>query len=467
MKKVGVICLIICLLLCLYPVSAADLNEDASVTSGCNTLDGCVPVLGRHQIVKNAAAVLLYETNTDTLMYAYNADDKIPPASLSKILTALIAIEKGDMNDAVAVRADVLSTVSPGAAVSGLIAGEVLTVRDLLYCMMVASGNDAAAVLAEHVMGSQKAFVDEMNRDAVELGCTGTNFTNVHGLHNKNQYTTARDVGRFLAKAIQNEQFREVFGAKYYAVPATNKSDIRHLYTQNYLLNSNITDDYYDTRVTGSRTGVANDMTRNIASTAKVGEMNLLCVVMGSKSDYDDKGNIKKVGGYEESRMLLDSGFNGYKAVQILHPNQVLLQSSVVGGSSDVSIGTADAAFAVIPYDVDADDLVYRYVNEKSLTAPIEKGEILSTVQVWCGSLCIAQEELYALNKVEIPQAPQEKEPIAVQTTDFWTVFLYVLGALLVIALLGFIVMTVLRATKIAKAKKQSRRNSRNRRRSR
>ncbi len=465
MKKVGALCLVVFILLSNLSVSAADPAEDASVISGCNTLDARVPVLGDRQLVDNAAAMFLYETNSDTLMYAYNADVQVPPASLLKILTALIVIEKGNMTDVVTVKSDVLATISPDAAVSGLIADEVLTVEDLLYCMMVASGNDAAVVLADHVMGDQKTFVAEMNRYAAELGCTGTNFTNVHGLHDEKQYTTARDVARFLVRALQNERFREVFGTKYYAVPATNKSGIRHLYTQNYLLNSEI---YYDSRVTGSRTAVANDRTRSIASVARVNDMSLVCVVIGAKSEYDADGySVKVYGGYNETKQLLDLGFSGYKAVQILHPMQVLKQCSVAGGSCDVTIGTNDNAFSVIPDNVHAEDLIYRYMDEENLTAPIEKGQKLSTVQVWCGTLCIAQKDLYALNSVGTVTSGSVNNPQQNDTSDFWNVFLYVLGAILVIAFLIFIVLSVLRAVRLAKARKHRRRISRNRRRSR
>ena len=161
MKKICTICLAALLVLCLLPI-AVFAQVDSSVTEGCNTLDGQVPFLGTGQLVSNCAAAVLYETNTDTLMYAHNADAQVSPASLVKILTALVAIEKGKMDDAVTVRQEVLDTLAPDAAVVELEADEVLTVKDLIYCMMVGSGNDAAVVLCDHVMGSQDAFVAEM-----------------------------------------------------------------------------------------------------------------------------------------------------------------------------------------------------------------------------------------------------------------------------------------------------------------
>ena len=130
----------------------------------------------------------------------------------------------------------VACNTATAAAIIDLRAKYPDTVKDLLYCMMVASGNDAAIILADHVLGSQKAFVAEMNRYVTELGCANTHFTNVHGLHDDKQYTTARDMAKILAKAIQNTLFCEVFGAKEYAMPQTNKSNARRLISQNYLL---------------------------------------------------------------------------------------------------------------------------------------------------------------------------------------------------------------------------------------
>ena len=468
MKKITAILLVLILAFSILPVSAVESGENTSISGGCNTLDGQLPYLGNQMLISNAAAAFLYETNTDTVMYAQNADAQVSPASLLKILTALIAIEKGSLTDVVTVKADVLSTLPVDAAVVELVADEVVTVEDLLYCMMVGSGNDAAVALADHVLGSQQAFVTEMNRYAAELGCTGTNFTNVHGLYDKNQYTTARDMARILVKAIQNEEFCKVFGAKYYSVPETNKSSARHLATQNYLINNDKVVAYFDERVTGGRTAVNNDQTRSIASTAQVNDMNLICIVFGAKSQFEKDGySVKVFGGYDETKKLFDLGFTGNRTAQILHAGQVMQQNSVMNGGSDVIIGTHEGAASVIPDGASENQLTYRYVNEVPLTAPIEKDQRVSTLQIWYGSVCLAQTDLYAMNKV-VPAGTQFADTGKNGgAAAFWSVLLYVLGGICVIALLGFVALLLLRASRVAKAKRQSRRNSRNRRRSR
>lgn len=466
MKKVVAICISALLLLSVLPVSAAETSDNSTVTVSSNTLDSQMPLLGNQQLVTNAQAAILYETGTDTLMYALNPDAQVPPVSLLKILTALIAIENGRMDDVVTVRADVLATLDPDAAVVELIVDEVVTVEDLLYCMMVGSGNDAAVVLADHVLGSQEAFVVEMNRYAQELGCTGTNFTNVHGLSDKDQYTTVRDIARIIAKAIQNETFCKIYGARYYSVPATNKSEARHLSTQNYLMNNDDVIIYYDTRVTGSRTGLNSDRSRSIASVAKDGDMSLVCVVIGAKSEYEKDGYTEKVfGGYNETKQLLDLGFQGYKPAQILHANQILTQLPVTNGESQVSIGTHSSAFSVIPENVNAEGLTYRYLDEIDLVAPIRKGQKVSTLQVWCGSACVAQADLFAMNSVRVIGADGYNNGSGGIKIGFGTILLYVIGIVVILAILLFLYLCILRAIRISKVKEQSRRRRRYRRR--
>lgn len=467
MKKIIAICLTL-LLVGNFTVFAADSSDDASVVSGCNTLDSAVPYLGVQTSVKNCKAAIVYETNSDTLMYAQNADTQLPPSSLLKILTALIAIEKGNLTDVVMVKEETLATLADDAVSIKLVPEEVLTVQDLLYGMMVGSGNDAAVVLAEHIMGSQQAFVDEMNRYAQSVGCTATNFTNVHGLHDDAQYTTARDVAKILAKAVENEMFCEIYGAKYYSIPETNKSEARHLSTQNYLMNNDKVIDYFDERVTGSRTAVANDRTRSVASVAQVNDMELICIVMGAESKFEDDGyTVKVFGSYKETTQLLNLGFNGNKTAQILHSNQTVMQKSVMDGNADVALGTKSGVFTVVPENMNENTLSYRYVNEIPLSAPIEKGQRAATLQIWYGAVCLAETDLFTMNKV-LPAGTSFSENDAGNGGfGIAKVILYLLGGIALVGIAGFAVLYLIRTTYIAKAKRRSRRNSRNRRRSR
>lgn len=486
MKKTGVFLLALCLILGmlnpLKPVSATETTEateattnisgstsDPSVTAGSHSADGAVPLLGMDRIVENVDAAIVYERESETLLYAFNPDASMDPASLVKIMTALIAVQRGNMEDAVTVTEQVLATVPFDAVSADLQAGEILTLQDLVYCMMVGSANDAAAVIAAHVLGSQEAFVAEMNRYAQELGCNGTNFANVHGLYSAQQYITVRDAARILAAAMENEQFRTVFGALEYTVPATNFSEARELHTGNFLVSNNEVEIYFDSRATGGRTGVANDGTRCLATAAQVNGLDIVCITMGSKSVYADDGyTVKKFGGYKETSALLDAVDGGYKRVNILFEGQALRQCQVDGGDAAVTIGPKVSVATVLPDTIASTDLSYRYVdNAGGFAAPIEKGSHLSYLQIWYGNLCVAQAELFALNGVAVKTEPQQQQGTVAGDNNAWATVLVVICVVVAVVALAFVLTRLSGKLRRAAANGRSRRYRKNRRRSR
>lgn len=409
MKKYWHICFILCALILFQilvtPVAAIN-EDDISVTQGCRGINADVPYLGTDQKISNAEAVILYESGTDTLMYAWNADKPMYPASLVKIMTALIAVEQADISDIVTVKASSLSQIPADATSAELLADEVMTLEQLLYCLLVESANDAAAVIADHIGGSQSAFVAMMNQRAVELGCTGTNFTNPHGLHNENQITTARDMAKILTAAMKNELFRKYFGTTHYTVEATNKSEPRDLASGNHMMHKSTYEIYYDARVAGGRTGVTNSGSNCLATAAKSGNMELICIVMGSKTSFiAGTGYIDRIGGFEETTRLLDLGFNGLRAAQILYENQAVQQHTVVNGDSDLVVGPQVSISAVVPDNADLSSLNFRYsAPVTDLQAPIALGQHILDLEIWDGNVCIAYAPLYAMNAVNEAQ---------------------------------------------------------------
>ena len=407
MKKVAfrrVIAALLLAVMLVQPVFAAEPDQDVAVAQGCHSADAQMNVLGSDRLISNCKAAMLYELNSDTMMYAYEADRSMYPASLVKIMTALIAVEQGDLSDAVTVRQEVLDTVDATAVSVDLQADEVLTLEDLLYCMMVYSANDAAAVIADHICGDQDAFVEKMNAYAEELGCTGTNYVNVHGLHNSDQITTARDVVKILAHASKNESFNRFFNATEYTVPATNKSDERFLVTGNYLMSTAEVRIYYDDRVVGSRTGATALGDRCVASIAQENGMKLLCLIMGAESEYNEDGNkVKSFGGFPETTALLDLGFaDGYRPVQLMYQGQTLEQCKVEGGTNDVVLGISTDISTVLRGDQGLNDIRFTFSEGyNQLKAPIEEGQVVGTVSLWNGSVCIGTADIYAMSDVE------------------------------------------------------------------
>ena len=444
----------------------AEESGDATVTHGCHSVDAASAYLGSEKLTDNVGSAIMYETNSDTLMYAWHADETIYPSSLVKILTALIACEKGDLQGVVTVTQDALDSVPYYAASAELQVGEQITLSDLLYCMMVGSANDAAAVIAECISGSQTSFIKEMNDYANQLGCTGTQFTNVHGLHDEKQYTTVRDMARILSSAVMNEDFLKYFSAIRYIVPATNKSAERELSSGNFLMNTDNMQLYYDARVTGGRTGITDDGARCLATLAESNGMQVVCIVTGSESTFAENGSTLTYGSFKETSVLLDACFDGYQVAQILYENQVIRQCSVPGGENDVVLCSENSVYSVLPVGVTVADLSYRYEDEAALSnLPIEAGQVLSNVQVWHGGYCIAQADLKAMNSVS--QADNQQTDDAQKSTGSLMTVLIVIVS--VFAGIGVVLLLIRSAGRIriflfrrrSKQYRRSRRRSR------
>ena len=410
MKISRISCLIMALLLCFTLTaspSATDVTtapttgEEHVAANASAGLDAVVPYLGSGMLVENMGSAFLYEVNTGSLMYAWNPDAQVAPSSLVKIMTTLIAVEEGQLDAVVTVDEAVLATVPQDAVSVDLLPGEQMLLSDLIHCMMVGSGNDAAAVIAQFVYGDQESFVQRMNAYATELGCTGTNFTNVHGLHDPNQYTTVRDMAKILAVAIENEQFMQYFSQVRYLVPASNLSEARSLASSNFLMNNDSMEIYYDARVTGGRTGIANDGGRCIAATAEANGLSMICIVTGAQSTFSEEGYTVTYGSFLEAISLFDAGFKGYKAVEVLYEGQTLKQLPVIGGGSDLVVGSYTSVLSILPNDVQAADLSYQYrPYYEELKAPIEAGERITRVQIWYNNVCVAEADLYAMHAV-------------------------------------------------------------------
>lgn len=441
--------------------------SDASVTEGCHTIEAQRGILGERQLITNCTAAFLYEYGTDTLMYSWNGDMRIVPASMVKIMTALIAIDQGNLDDTITINRSSFASLPHDAAMIRDIPmedGEVFTLEDMLNLMMLVGGNDAAIVVAEHISGSQAAFVEEMNRYAQELGCKETNFTNVHGLYDSNQYSTCRDIARIVEKAMEYESFRKIFGAIYYTVDKTNKTDkIRSLKTGNFHLTSDTNETYYDGRVTGGRTGVGLNDERCIASTASKDGLDMICIIIGAKMVYDEYGyDVYTMGGYKEVSSLLDYGFDGFKSAQILHEGQILKQLDIENGECDLTIGSQKAVSTIIPKDIYLEDLNFVYSDASvSHAAPIEKNQYVSTVRIMYGNLCLAEADLFAMNSVKTIQGSYTIKPSNPRSNLLVTVLIIIIIAVIIIGFVFYAwprIRYMLRLRKKAKKRRQMQR---------
>ncbi|MBQ7415524.1 MAG: D-alanyl-D-alanine carboxypeptidase [Oscillospiraceae bacterium] len=411
MKNLRRFCLLFLVMIMLLGVTAPAFAEELpdgtpQVEQGCVSLDAKAPLNGNDKLLDTAKAAILYELDSGTMVYAWNPDLQVDPSGMNKLMTALIALEREDPDTVVTVSRTVLhSAALIGSVSAGLKVGEEITMRDLLYCMMVGSANDAAVVIAEHIASSEELFVELMNQRALELGCTNTQFVNSNGLPQKGQYTSARDLAKITAKALENELFTELFCAPNYTVPATNKAKERYIVTTNYLMSKESVKTQFDNRVTGGKTGALSTTDRSLIATAEHGGKRFLTVVMSAQGTVTADGlSVKTFGSFEETRALLDHGFNMFSVRQVLQSGQVLQQYSVAGGESAVAVCPADTVFASLPISTIAEEVSFRCVlKDQQLSAPLCKGQIVGTVQVWFRDICVGVSDLVVMHDVYAP----------------------------------------------------------------
>lgn len=387
------------------PQIPGDFQGDASVEYGSRTLDAKKPLSDTEDYTGDVKAALLFDLNSDTLVFAQNIDEQLYPASLTKVMTCLLTLEmEDDLDTVVTVTKDGLKGQEPGGSNVALKVDEQMTVRDLLYCLMVKSGNDAASVLAVHNSGSIEAFVEVMNRRAAELGCTGTHYMNPHGLHHDEHYTTARDMARIVKQAMQYPVFEEIFTTTEYTVPATNLSEARELKTTNYLIRSNGYPIVTDSRVLGGKTGNTSKAGRCLVTLSENQGMRLISVILGAKAVYGADGySFLRYGNFEETSNLLDFACDRYTTMQVLNPSQVAGQFTVNGGAQHAFGSISEGMSAVVPQGSDYNTIYYDYIlTEGGLTAPVAKGQKLGVVRVWYGDTCLAQQDLLSAADVDV-----------------------------------------------------------------
>ena len=444
MKKNRILCLLLCLVLLVQPAVASataadstlptapvlpepgsgavngdfqDTIGDASIVNGCHSIEAQKPLWGSNKMLEAAGSAMLFEIQSETMMYAWNPDKQMDPASLVKIMTALVALERGDLNSIVTVSVNAMASLPEDSDTLKLKPGEQFTLDQLLYGMMTGSANDAAVVIAEHIAGSQMGFAALMNKKAKELGLTGTFFVNAHGLHEDAQVSTARDMVKIVLEAIKNEDFCRYFSALEYTIPATDLHGARSLTSTNFLMSKGVTEEYFDARVTGGRTGVTDARERCLIATAESGGLKYVAIVMGAVPSVTAAG-ITRFGSYEEVGQLFDMGFKNYRITQILGTDDIIAQYPVIGGENYIVTGPSKSVSVVLPTTITVKDLSFRYQNNfTSLTAPVTKGERLTMVQVWYNNVCIGQSPIITKNASALVEDYKEVEYEVVESS--------------------------------------------------
>ncbi len=229
--------------------------------------------------------VILMEESTGTILYEKNSDEAHYPASITKIMTTLLALENGNLSDMVTFSDDAINNTEGSGIARDY--GEQMTLEQCLYGVMLESANECAYAVAEHVGGTVEHFVDMMNAKAKELGCTNTHFANPHGLQDENHYTTAHDMALIAQAAYQNETFRIIIGTKMYTIPPTNKhAEETVLRNHHDMLCTyhNANRKYLYPYCVGGKTGYTATANSTLVTYAEKDGMTLICVVMNTQS---------------------------------------------------------------------------------------------------------------------------------------------------------------------------------------
>lgn len=322
-------------------------------------------------------SAILIDGETGQILYEKNAYEKHYPASTTKIMTGILAIELGNVNDIVVIDEDVINATD-GTHIA-LDYDEEISFKDLLHALLIESANDAAAAIAKYISGNINDFATLMNEKAKELGALDTHFTNPSGLPDENHFTTAYDLALIAKYAMSNDAFKGIVSKYDYTIPPTNKKDeSRYITTHNKLLYSNRKIDVdgkvvpikYE-GVNGVKNGYTQVAQQCLVSSATRDNRKLICVVL--KSNGNDV--------YSDTHKLLNYGFNEFEKVQLSYKNEFINNFDVINGSNPMATGIIkEDLFVLVPKDC-LNSIEKNLSLTKELKAPIKKGQVLGTVE--------------------------------------------------------------------------------------
>lgn len=351
-------------------------------------------------------ALYLLNLDTDTVVYTYNADETMPMASVTKIMTFIVAYENiSDPENTVINTGEnfYYDLMGTGSSMAGLYMNEDLTALQLYNMMLIPSGNDAAYVLAEYVGGTIEGFVEMMNQKAYDLGCRNTYFADESGLSDEN-YSTARELALITKYAMTLPYFSEITDSTYYTLPATNRSAVRTVYTTNAMLNQNMSDGaYYYAYTRGIKTGTTDAAGYCVVTSAVKGGYSYLCVSLGSPT-LDSAGNdINTRGDMLDARALYEWAFDSFELKTVLSSGEIIADVDLeyAWGKDTLQLTAASGCTALLPCEVEPSSIMMTFHLPDYVEAPVAKGDRVGTVTLSYAGMDIRTIDLVAAESVE------------------------------------------------------------------
>lgn len=340
---------------------------------------------------------ILIDADTGVVLHEYNSNTKMYPASTTKMMTALLALEMGQLDQEMTASKEAVYDIGKDGSNIGIMPGEVMPMGDLLKALMVSSANETANIIAENLCETRQDFVDLMNKKALELGTTNTHFSNPCGAHEADLYTTPADLAKIARYAMTIEGFRELAKMKSYQLAPTNKhSSWPVLYTTNRLMRF---DDGEDFKIEGIKTGYTGPAGHNLVSYAidKNG-FALISVVMGQKS-YNSQQRVRSF-----SKELLAYGFNNFERVKLIEKGTVYETVEVKDAKDDpvLNLVTDGDVFYTLPVNVDRSSVKEVLQLNDDISAPVNEGDLIGTIDVQIDGESIGNVRLLAERYVEM-----------------------------------------------------------------
>jgi len=343
---------------------------------------------------------ILIDAESGRVLYGYQENKKIYPASLTKLLTALTALDLGDLDDILIV--DEKTPYEVDGSHIALEPKEELSLYDLLHGLLIASGNDAADVIAKNYSSYEGEFLELMNEKARELGALNSNFVNPHGLHDDNHYTTAYDLSIIAKEAYDKEIIKEIIGKNKYTIDITNiKKEARHLISTNKLLvgtgygnqiiiNNSWVNMKYE-GATGMKTGYTPKAGSCLIGSAERDGISLITVVI--------KGSTTEV--YTDTHKLLNYGFDNFEKINLVYANEFIKNLDISSGDSKyLSLITSEDLYTVI--NKDKLNEIDSSISIKDYNLPVKKGDVLGKIKYSLRDEIIGEVPLKAAFKVDL-----------------------------------------------------------------
>lgn len=337
-------------------------NSDTSNTSDTLTL--------------SCESAILMDATTGAILYEKDASTKQFPASITKLMTLLLAYENGSLDDTITFSHDAIFSIEFGSSHIAIQEGETLTLEQVLYGIMLQSANECSNGVAEYVDGDIETFAKHMTERAKELGCKNTNFVNANGLHDENHYTTAYDMALIAQALLQIDAYREMMGNTYYEIPPTNKqTETRYLHGQHQMLNPNSL--YYYETAEGGKTGYTSEALNTLVTYAKQGDTELIAVVLRCNGAQH----------YVDTKTLFDYGFSHYKTEKVLSAGDLAQTVSITETyknkteeKAQISAAIPKDIYITLPIGANPADVTTQVTCEPTASVPIAAGDALGSV---------------------------------------------------------------------------------------